>query len=118
MRFLLDENLPARYRDLLYRANPELSLRRVGQADAPPHGTTDPAILAWCEEHDFLLVTGNRRSMPGHLQEHLAAQRHVPGILIVRRRAAMTEVVGSLLLIAGASLPGEFRDRIEYVPLR
>jgi predicted nuclease of predicted toxin-antitoxin system len=53
MRFLLDENLPARYGDLLHHANPELTLLCVGQAVAPPHGTPDPVILAWCEEHDF-----------------------------------------------------------------
>jgi hypothetical protein len=118
MQLLLDENLPARYLDLLHHAKPELTVRSVGQADAPPLGTPDPALLAWGEEHDFLLVTGNRRSMPGHLQEHLAAQRHVPGIVVVRRRAAVAEVIGSLVLIVGASLPGEFRDRIEYIPLR
>jgi hypothetical protein len=56
--------------------------------------------------------------MPGHLQDHLAAGRHVPGILAIRRRAGMDEVVASLLLVAGASLPGEFRDRIEYIPLQ
>jgi hypothetical protein len=117
MRFLLDENLSARYQDLLSHANPDLTLRRVGKRDAPAYGTPDAAILAWCEEHDFLLITGNRRSMPGHLRQHLAAQRHVPGIFVVRRRAAIAEVVAALLLIAGASLPEEFRDRIEYIPL-
>lgn len=118
MQLLFDENLPARYRDRLKRTNPELTVRCVGDVDSPVHGTLDPEILAWCEEHDFLLVTGNRRSMPGHLQDHLAAQRHIPGILVVRRRATMSEVIEALLLIAGAALPEEFRDRIEYIPLR
>src|SRR5437899_3146627 len=93
MRFLLDENLSSRYRRQLSRHEPELILRSVGDADAPPLGMLDPDLLVWCEEHDYLLVTNNRRSMPGHLRGHLAAGRHIPGILIIRRRADIGEVI-------------------------
>ena len=49
----------------------------------------------WCEIHEFILVTNNRKSMPKHLADHLA----------------------ELILIAGASFPKEYQDRIEYLPL-
>jgi hypothetical protein len=118
MRFLLDEQLSERYQQQLLRQNPDLTVRSVGGTDAPPRGTLDPALLVWCEENNFLLVTNNRRSMPGHLRDHLDAGRHVPGILAIRRRAGIGDVMASLLLIAGVSLPDEFRDRIEYIPLQ
>jgi hypothetical protein len=88
----------------------------VGDADAPAFGTLDPEILAWCEENGFHLVTGNRRSMPRHLADHLAAGRHIPGILAVRRGASYGEVIEILLLAVEASWEDEFHDRIEYIP--
>ncbi|MDM8525395.1 hypothetical protein QUF80_18670, partial [Desulfococcaceae bacterium HSG8] len=30
-------------------------------------------ILLWCETDNFSLVTNNRKTMPGHLKEHLGA---------------------------------------------
>ena len=89
----------------------------VGDPGAPPRGTADPEILRWCEEHQFLLVTNNRHSMPQHLGEHLAAGGHVPGILLLRRRATPGPVIDDLLLIAEVAPEDEYRDRIEYVPL-
>lgn len=66
-----------------------------------------------------MLVTSNRRSMPAHLREHLANGRHVPGILTVSQepshwRAAIEE----LRLIWRAAGPEEFRDRVDYLPLK
>ncbi len=60
-----------------------MGVLRVGQADTPPLGPSDPDILRWCESNAVSLVTNNRRSMPGHLREHLAAGQHVPGIFIL-----------------------------------
>jgi hypothetical protein len=63
-----------------------------------------------------VLVTNNRRSMPGHLAEHLQRQRHVPGILILRPGADFGRIVDDLVLIAEAGLEAELADLIRYVP--
>jgi hypothetical protein len=55
--------------------------------------------------------------MPVHLAEHLAANRHVPGILVLRRKAAIGQVINDLVLIAAASDEDEYCDRIDYIPL-
>ena len=117
LRFLIDENMPSIYRQQLLRRQPAPVVWSVGDPGAPPTGTLDPDILLWCEAHNFLLVTNNRKSMPVHLADHLAAGQHVPGILTHRRRATVNGVLESLLLIAEAALPGEYQDRIEYLPL-
>ena len=65
-----------------------------------------------------MLVTNNRQSMPIHLRDHLADGRHVPGILTVRQpRTDWGTVVDHLVLIWHAVRP-DFRDRIDYLPLR
>ncbi len=117
LQYLLDENIDPLYRPELLRRQPDLMLWCVGDPGAPPPGTLDPEILIWCERNGCLLVTNNRRSMPRHLADHLAAGRHVPGILVLRRRVSLDAILEELILIAGASLASEYEDRIEYVPL-
>ncbi|MBD2773586.1 DUF5615 family PIN-like protein [Iningainema tapete] len=117
IQYLLDENLPPTFQEQLLRCQPDLIVWMVGDPDAPPKGTLDPEILCWCEEKDFILVTRNRRSMPVHLAAHLAANRHIPGILVLRRKATIGQVINDLVLIAAVSKDDDYRDRIDYIPL-
>jgi hypothetical protein len=115
--YLLDEHIPPLYRSQLLRREPGLTVWRIGDEGAPGRGTPDPAILIWIEENNFILVTNNRKTMPAHLADHLAAGRHVPGILIVDLGAPIGAVLNDLILIALASYENEFLDVVAYVPL-
>jgi Domain of unknown function (DUF5615) len=117
MRYLLDEHIAPAYRAQLLRAVPDLEVWIIGDPGAPPRGTLDPDILIWCEEHDFVLVTNNRKSMPRHLADHLALGRHMPGILVTNPALSIGELLDELVLIAGASDENEYRDLILYLPL-
>jgi hypothetical protein len=117
MRYLLDEHIPLLYRTQLLRLAPGLTVWAIGDPGAPLYGTLDPQILAWCEEHDFLLVTNNRASMPQHLADHLAQERHIPGILVLNLEANIGQMLAELALIAGASHEDEYRDMILYLPI-
>lgn len=116
--FLIDENLPPVIAMQLGRHEPQIRTLAVGKPDAPSKSTRDPQLLCWIEENDYLLVTNNRASMPGHLRHHLAAGRHVPGILVVPFPLDIGALVEELILIWGASLPNEHQDQIVYLPLR
>ena len=70
---LFDEHVARSLQEQLHQAEPQLRLFAVGDGIAPPLGTPDPGLLRWLEEHNCLLVTNNRSSMPGHLADHLAA---------------------------------------------
>ena len=117
IRYLLDENVDPLYRSELLRREPELVVWRVGMLGAPSVETSDPEILRWCEQHGFTLVTNNRRSMPRHLQDHLAEGRHLPGIFELNRHMAIGETIEELLLIWGASDDDEYGDRIVHLPV-
>jgi len=112
MRYLLNEHIAPTYRAQLLRAAPELEVWIVGDPGAPLRGTLDPDNLVWCEEHHFVLVTNNRKSMPRHRADHLALGRHVPGILVINPALAIGELLDELVLIAGASDEHEYRDRL------
>jgi Domain of unknown function (DUF5615) len=115
--YLLDENLSPLYRSQLLRHNPNLVVWLIGDSGAPVRGSSDPEILRWCEENGFVLVTSNRKSMPKHLRDHLAAGRHLPGILMLNPEASMGENIEELILISEASFENEFTDLIIYLPL-
>jgi hypothetical protein len=114
---LFDEHVGRSLRDQLRRQAPQLRLYAVGDGSAPPTGTLDPGLLVWLEEHNCLLVTNNRSSMPPHLRAHLAVGRHIPGIIQLPRRPQFGQVLVDLELIATGHSPGEFGDQITYLPL-
>jgi hypothetical protein len=116
--FLLDENISPDIAPQLQARDPAVSVYAVGDGFAPPKGTLDPDILIWIENQGCMLVTYNRKTMPVHLRDHLAQGHHIHGILILNPDLTIGEVLEELLLIAGASLPDEYKDRIEYLPLR
>lgn len=109
--------MPHAVRDQLLLRAPEIGLLLVGDEGAPALGTLDPTIPRWLEENEHILISRNRRSMPQHLREHMEAGGHVPGILVLRRRYALGQVIDDLISIWTASTLNEFRDRIEYLPL-
>lgn len=114
--FLLDEHLPNWWPAAVAKLDPGLKVWCIGDPGSPPNKSPDPVILEWCEAHGFLLVTNNRSSMPGHLADHVAAGRHVPGILLVDPATASANLAERLVAVAGASLEDEYRDTITYLP--
>jgi hypothetical protein len=117
IKYLLDENVGDTLRKALHSQWPEIVVWRVGQPTAPRRGTLDPDILLWCEAEGFSLVTNNRESMPVHLQDHLAAGRHVPGIFTLNPKMTLRETLNELALIWEASAPSQFADQITYLPI-
>jgi hypothetical protein len=117
IKFLLDEHVNPRLRRALKRLASDIVVWRVGDPSAPGLGTPDQAILRWCEEYSFSLVTNNRESMPVHLREHLAARRHVPGIFTLNRNMSIVETADELILIWRASAAEEYIDQLLYLPL-
>ena len=116
-RFLLDEHVDQAIQRQLLRLDPQIDILTVGGFDAPPQGTLDPDILIWIEERDYILVTANRSSMPVHLGDYLAEDRHIPGILWIRPSSSIGDIVNALYLIWYASTADEFQDRTFFIPL-
>ena len=117
-RYLLDEHIPPIYRTQLLYHEPSLTILTIGDEGAPARSTPDPEILRWCERNHFNLITNNRRSMPQHLDDHLAAGHHVPGIFTINLNVSIGLIIEEIILIAGASHEDEYLDQIVYVPLR
>jgi hypothetical protein len=116
VKFLLDEHVPLVVVTELRRLALEIEIDRIGGLGTPARGTPDPNLLLWCEEHGYSLVTHNRKSMPRHLTDHLAAGHHVPGIFVFRALPAIGDIVQNLLLVWGATDAEEHDDLLRYLP--
>ena len=115
--FLFDEHLALWWRGAILRLQPHLRLWYINDPGAPPLQSPDPVLLDWCERNGCYLLTNNRSSMPGHLADHNAQGRHIPGIFIVDPTLNITDLANELALIDGASLPDEYQDQIRFLPL-
>ncbi len=117
IRYLIDENLDPLYKAQLLIKKSDLVVYSIGDPGTPPKGTLDPEILCWCEENDFILITNNRKSMPAHLAKHLSEKHHMPGIITLNLEMGIGDAVEELILIAEVGNPGEYQDRIVYLPV-
>jgi hypothetical protein len=115
-RLLLDENLSPALRDALLRHDPTIDVLRVGDAGAPALSTPDPAILTYLEQHQRILITDNRASIPGHVADHLAAGGQHWGIFTIRPRAGLAEIIEALILLCEASSADEWHNAMRWIP--
>jgi hypothetical protein len=115
--YMLDEHLPRWWRREIVRQYPTVQISYVGDPHAPPLQSPDPVLLQWCEGNQVILLTNNRHTMPGHLADHVAQGRHIPGIFIVNAKWPIEALAEALALIAGASFADEYRDQIRYLPM-
>jgi hypothetical protein len=120
-RFVLDEHMRGKLVDSIRQRNADgtgthLDVVVVGEPPDLPRGTLDSDILLWAEREGRLLVTFDKRSMPGHITDHLAGGHHSPGILCVRRYLSIAGIIAELEIVEVAGRPDDFADTITYLP--
>jgi hypothetical protein len=79
-------------------------------------GVPDPEVLAFAAEHNRILVTHDRQTMPWHFGEFLARGESSPGVFLVSQHAPIGDVIEHLVLIWAASDSDEWKDRIVSIP--
>ncbi|MBP1466272.1 DUF5615 family PIN-like protein [Candidatus Chloroploca sp. M-50] len=117
IRYLLDENLSPRVKLTILRHYPELDVLRVGDEDAPALGTLDPDMLDWLDVYQRVLVTDNRKSIPGHIADHFAAGKHHWGIFLVRKRTSLLLLAEALYVYWSTTEATQWRDVTEWLPV-
>lgn len=116
IRFLLDEHLPQAIIGATLDHDEAINIILVGSKDAPLIGTLDPDLLLFCEGERRVLVTNNRKSMPGHIADHLAADHHHWGVFKLRKNVSIGELAAELHLYWEASEAEEWIDREIWIP--
>jgi hypothetical protein len=116
IRFLLDEHLPKALIEAVRHYDRGIDILLIGVPGTPPRGTLDPGILVYCEATQRVLVTDNRKSMPVHINAHLASGRHHWGVFEIDRKLSIGDMAHQLQMFWGASEAEEWKDQIVYLP--
>jgi len=115
MRFAADENFDGDMLKGIKRRLPDLDIVRV--QDTEMYQADDPALLAWLDAENRILITHDVNTMPGFLYERIRAGSSSPGIIIVKRSTPIGQAVDDLELMIGASEPEHFANQVRYIPL-
>ncbi|MGL6073753.1 MAG: DUF5615 family PIN-like protein [Fimbriiglobus sp.] len=119
IRFLLDEHVPNSLLESLLSEEPTLDVIRVGDIDAPMSSAPDTELLEWAYLEQRIIITFDTNTF---IQEALTRTQiglHTAGLLVVARpnKVTMSDITESLILLWSLESPGDYIDRIVYLPL-
>ncbi len=112
--FLADENFSGRILRGLLRENPTIDVIRV--QDTVLYQAEDPVVLEWAAKEGRVLLTHDIETMRKYAYERVAAGLPLAGVLLIRGEASIGQVIDDLLVIAGASDPLDWAQKVEFVP--
>ena len=115
IRLLADENFHGDVLRGLLRVEPRLDIVRV--QDTPLYRATDPVVLEWAATEDRILLTHDVQTLTKHAYERIRAGLPMPGVIEVRDDVPTGQAIEEILIVLGASQPGELANRITYIPL-
>ncbi len=81
-------------------------------------GATDPAILEWAAQEGRIVLTHDENTMLGYANFRLNAGMLMPGLIVVHQDMSPSRAIEGLLEMIGASLEGEWENRIRFVERR
>jgi hypothetical protein len=111
------------YRSRFQPAHRSWSRRRIPELDAVSafgaglSEAPDSTLLAHAALSDRVVVTHDRKTMPGHAAIRIAEGLPVSGIFVIPRRLPLNQVVDDLEIIVTCSLENEWNNIVRYLPL-
>jgi hypothetical protein len=115
LRLLSDEDVPGDIVRGLRQRQPSLDVMRVQEVGLV--SVPDAAVLEWAAGEGRQVFTRDRNTMTAAAWERVARNLPMPGLCVIREEMRIGEVVRELELIALASEPDEWRDRVVFLPL-
>jgi hypothetical protein len=113
LRFQADNDLDQRIVVATRRLDPTIDFQTAPALGL--HGRADAEVLALAAQQGRLLVTHDRRTMPGHFERFIATQTS-PGLLIVARTLPIGQASRWLHLLWAASEAEEYVNAIYSLP--
>lgn len=115
LRYLVDESVHGGIVRALLRQRPNLDLVRV--QDAGLAATEDPVILERAATEGRVVLTSDMSTLVGYAYERIESGQRMPGVFVISQRASLGPIVEDILLLAEASLEGEWEGQVRHLPL-
>ena len=115
LRLLSDENLDNHIVRGLVRRLPTIDLIRV--QDVGLAQTDDPTILDWAAHQGRILLTHDRRTVPGFALDRVQEGMPMPGVFVVGARMSVAQAIDEMLLVVQCSSEKDWVGLVTYFPL-
>lgn len=115
LRFLSDENFTGGIINGLFIRRPTLDLVRV--QDVGLMEEDDPVILEWAANHNRIVLTHDRATMPDFAYARIVADEHMAGLFVFTNRISIGQAIDDLLLLDECSEQSEWFNQVLYLPL-
>jgi Domain of unknown function (DUF5615) len=114
VRFQADADFNQNIVRAVRRRAPAIDFQTAHEAGL--HGLDDQAVLAQATRESRLLVSHDRRTMPGHFAT-FTATRTSAGVIMISQNLPIMQAAEDLILIWEASEAEEWIDRLDSLPL-
>ena len=114
VKFQADADLDGRVLRGMKRTVPDINFQTATEAGL--EGLPDPEVLHIAAEQDRILVSQDRRTMPGHFYQFISTMKS-PGVILLREGISIAAAIEELVLIWAASDPKEWENRLVWIPL-
>jgi hypothetical protein len=115
LALLADENFHGDIVRGLLRRDPQLDIVRV--QDVGLTGAADHAVLEWAAQSDRVLLTHDVATITAEAYRRAAAGLRMPGVIEVSTTLSIGRTIDEILLVVGATTPGELEGQVLFVPL-
>jgi uncharacterized protein DUF5615 len=116
LRFLADENFNGRIVRGLLRRIPDLDVVRAQDLEVL-YQATDPVVLQWAANEQRVVLSHDISTMAHFAYERVRGGQPMPGLFEVHPYLPVGQAVEDLVLLAAASLPGEWEGQVRFLPL-
>ena len=114
VRYQADGDLDGRIVRGLRRVAPEIDIRTASLGGL--EGLKDPDVLRLSADSGRILVSQDRRTMPGHFARYAAKERST-GLILLRDGIPIATAIEDLALIWSATEAEEWSGRLVWIPL-
>ena len=115
IRLAADENFNNNIIRGVRRRNPAVDILRV--QDAGLTSAADPEVLEWAAQERRVLLSHDVQTLTHFAYERVRAQLLMPGVFEVSNKLPVGVAIDEVLLLAEASVEGEWEGQVRYLPL-
>ena len=113
-RFLADADFNFKIVQGLRRPDPVIDFQSAKESGI--RGMPDCGVLDLAARSERILVSHDRKTMPGHFARFIE-DRSSPGLIILSQDLDIRTAIDDLLLLWLATRPEEWRNQIRFLPL-
>lgn len=115
IRLLSDENFDRRIVRGILRRAPYVDIIRV--QDVGLRQADDPTVLEWAASQKRILLTHDRQTMPGFVDDRINRGNPTSGVFILNDQMPIGQAIEEILLFAECSTEEEWKNMVVYFPI-